>query len=301
MKMKAFVLILTAFTSLNIMASDPSISVYKSTTVTKDKDDSGNIKKDANGIEMMTIDGGQENINREIRFFSFAKTDSIFGSLAVSQSGDAQTVKFNVVNYNLWFGGNYKLPFQLYISETANDSSDDSNQDKNELSVLDPESGVAIKFPLLWVYQSNGSEPCAFLGKSDIGHCAFGGDITFSLKNLEDIDGKTETAFGKTIRVGGSVLFPVLDSGDNSEQGYLSAAAKLVYSHTNIDDPTQLFTPVLDAEGNPVNFDNSLLSGELELKFAINGQLSISARWLAPFDNKDYFDDRFQLILESQF
>jgi hypothetical protein len=73
MKMKAFVLILTAFTSLNIMASDPSISVYKSTTVTKDKDDSGNIKKDADGIEMMTIDGGQENINREIRFFHSLK------------------------------------------------------------------------------------------------------------------------------------------------------------------------------------------------------------------------------------
>ncbi|GAB57644.1 hypothetical protein [Rheinheimera nanhaiensis] len=277
--------------SLNALASDPASSVYKSTTVIKD---------DANKDLVVLFDGG-ENVNRQFRFFSFADTDSLFGSLAVSQSGDAQTIKFNAVNYNLWFGGNYKLPFQLYVTTTANDDSDSSNQDKNELSMLDPESGIAIKFPLLWVYQSNGPEPCAFLEKSDVGHCSFGGDITFSLKNFEDTNGKTETAFGQTLRLGASVLFPVLDAATSSEQGYVSASAKLVYSHANIDDPTLLFTPVTDVDGNPVKFDKSILSGELELKFAINGQLSISAKWLAPFDNNDYFDDRFQITLASQF
>lgn len=277
--------------SFKLFAADPASSVYKSTTVIKD---------DTDNNKLMLSDGG-ENVNRKIRFFSFAETDNIFGSLAVSLSGDTQTIKVNAVNYNLWFGGNYRLPFQVYITTSAIEKSDETSEDKNELSILDPESGLAIKFPLLWIYQSNGTEPCAFAERSKIGHCAFGGDITLSFKNLEDVSGNTETAFGQTLRVGGSVLFPVLDAEANSEQGYISASAKLVYSNTNIDDPTLLFTPVTDVEGNPVKFEKSILSGELELKFAINNQLSISARWLAPFDNKEYFDDRFQLSLTSQF
>lgn len=280
-------LILVIF-STSIFASDPSTSVFEQT------------KKDSDLFEA-AFEGGDVN-EGGWKFFQFGDTDSIFGSLSVGQSGDSQSIKFNAINYNLWFGGNKKLPFQLYLSTNASDDSDDSNNDKNTETLLDPESGVALKFPFLWTYQSAGDGFCAFLSdENSIGHCSVGGDITLSFKDLEAQDGDSETAFGQTIRVGGAVLFPILSVEDGSEQGYLSTSVKLVYSHTNIDDPNSLFTPVLDVDGNPVDFKDSIFSGELEIKWAFTDKLAISAKLLSPFNNKDFFDDLFKLNLETQF
>ena len=288
---KALNNLFTLFTvvfSTSIYAADPLTSVYEQT------------KKDSASFGI-ALEG--KDVNKSgWKFFQFGDTDSIFGSLSVGQSGDSQSIKFNAINYNLWFGGNNKLPFQLYFATNANGNSDDSNNDKNTESLLDPESGIALKFPLLWSYQSSGDGFCAFLhDKNSIGHCSVGGDITLSFKDLEDQDGGTETAFGQTIRIGGAVLFPILSVEDDSEQGYLSLAAKLVYSHTNIDDPNSLFSPVLDIDGNPVEFNDSIFSSEMEIKWAFSQKLAISAKWLAPFDNKDFFDDLFRINIETQF
>jgi hypothetical protein len=272
-----------------VYASDPSTSVYEQT------------KKNSKLFNSALEEGSDLN-QGSWKFFQFGDTDSIFGSLSVGQSGDSQSIKFNAINYNLWFGGKKKLPFQLYLSTNASDSSDDSNNDESTDTLLDPEAGLALKFPFLWSYQSSGDGFCAFLSSvNSIGHCSVGGDITLSLKDLEDQDGNTETAFGQTIRIGGAVLFPVLSVEDGTEQGYLSTSVKLVYSHTDIDDPNSLFTPVFDINGNPVDFKDSIFSGEVEVKWAFTDKLAISAKWLTPFDNKDYFDELFRLSLETQF
>ena len=97
------------------------------------------------------------------------------------------------------------------------------------------------------------------------------------------------------------MVFPVLDANDDSEQGYLSLAARYVYSHTDIDDSTLLFQPVLDLDGNPVQFKDSIRSMDVEVKFALNEKLAVSARWFKPMDNEDYLDDLFRVSLQTQF
>ncbi len=286
--MKNIFIIFTLVFSIPVFAADPLTSVYEQT------------KK---GTDSFKASFGDEDVNNGgWKFFQFGETDSIFGSLSVGTSGDSQSIKFNAINYNLWFGGNKKLPFQLFLGTNANNNSDDSNNDKNTEALLDPESGIALKFPFLWSYQSSGDGFCAFLSdENSIGHCSFGGDLTLSFKDLEAQDGNTDTAFGQTIRIGGAVLFPVLSVVDGSEQGYLSLAAKVVYSHTDIDDPNLLFTPVNDVNGNPVEFKDSIFSSELEIKWAFSEKLAISAKWLAPFDNNDLLDDLFKINIETQF
>jgi hypothetical protein len=286
--MKKLLVLISLVSSTTTYAADPSTSVYEQT------------EKGTASFETAFV--GEDVSKGSWKFFQFGNTDSIFGSLSVGQSGDSQSIKFNAINYNLWFGGNKKLPFQLYLSTSANDNSVDSNNDKNTETLLDPESGVAIKFPLMWTYQSSGEGFCAFLSdENSIGHCSFGGDFTLNFKDLEDQDGNTETAFGQSIRLGGAVLFPILSVEDGAEQGYFSTSVKLVYSHTNIGNPNSLFAPVLDIDGNPVEFNNSIFSGEIELKWAFSQKLAISAKWLTPFDNKDHFDDLFKISLETQF
>lgn len=286
--MKNSLILILAVFSIPIYASDPSTSVYEQTI------------KDSISFKA-AFDGGDVN-SGGWKFFQFGDTDSLFGSLSVSQSDDSQSIKLNAINYNLWFGGNKKLPFQLYLGTNASNSSDESNNDKNAEILLDPESGVALKFPFLWTYQKSGDGFCAFLSdKNSIGHCSVGGDVTLSFKELEKQGGNSETAFGQTIRIGGAVLFPILSVEDGSEQGYFSTSLKLVYSRTNIDNPSFLFAPVLDVDGNPMNFKDSIFSSELEIKWAFTDRLAISAKWLNPFDNKGFFDDLFKVNLETQF
>lgn len=265
-------------------AADPFTSVYDQTV-------------DGTHAFNAKLAGGSKDDGRWA-FFQFADTDSIFGSLSAGSSGESQSIKFNAINYYLWFGGNKKLPFQLYLSD---DVSDSDTQEANTAKLLDPESGVALKFPLLWTYQSSGDGFCAFLnGTNTVGHCSIGGDVTLSFKDLDVVDGGSETAFGQTLRVGAAVLFPILSANDQLEQGYLSASARAVYSHVDIENSTQLFVPVTDASGAPVGFDKSILSSEVEVKWAFNGKLAISGKWVKPIDNDDYMDDLFKITIETQ-
>ena len=100
--MKKPLLAAAFFISSPAWAADPSTSVYDQTT------------KDTKAFTTALVDG--DIIKGDWKFFQFANTDSVFGSLSVGKSGDSQSIKFNAINYNLWFGGNKKLPFQLYLS-----------------------------------------------------------------------------------------------------------------------------------------------------------------------------------------
>ncbi len=250
----------------------------------------------------------QKPVFSELKWFRFADQDgqdpdSILGGLSFGTTGDAQSFRFNALNYNIGLGGNLRQPLQVYIGDVASNGSEESAlADANAEKLLDPEAGIAIKFPFLWEYRSNGNGLCAFLKDEDsVGRCSFGADVTLNFKELEGGSGDSETAFGQTVRLVGALTFPVLDAKDDSEEGYVSIAARAVFAHTDIDDPLQLFQPVLDFEGNPIEFDDSIFAADLEVKLAINQKLAVSARWFKPLDNEDYLDDLFRITLQTQF
>lgn len=289
-------IVLLAFFSSHTFAADPMTSIYSEL-------EEDTVESFANLLVANKKDG-EDDPTGVIRFFKFnPAADGVLGSLSVGTAGDSQSIKFNAINYNLLLGNERKIPFQLYLSEQASNGGDsDSEQDVNTEALLDPESGIALKFPFLWSFQGNQQGICHFISDTNTrGHCSWGGDITFNFKELVDENGNSETAFGKTIRLGGGVLFPILDAKNDEEKGYVSISARAVYAHTDIDDSTRLFAPILDVNGDPIAFDNSIFSSELELKWSFDGKLAIAAKWLRPFDNGDYIDDLFKLTLETKF
>lgn len=293
--MKLLVLLLALIT-VPTYASDPSVSVYQQTIK------NSSLNKQAYNLTEAEAAGTTPRLHKWA-FFTFGDTDKLLGSIVVENSSATQTVKFNAVNYYLWFGGKYYLPFQLYLTQNApKENTASSTNDSNTSKLVDPESGIAIKFPLLWIYQSNGDGICAFLSSTNtIGHCAVGGDVTLNFKDLKNQSGSTNTAFGRTLRVGASLLFPVLSEKKDSEQGYVSAAGRIVYARTNAADPNNLFTPVLDTYGQPIPFEESIFASELEFKWRFYDKLSIGAKWLKPINNKQYLSDLFKMSLETQF
>lgn len=315
--------LLVALLSEQAYATDPLTSVYQYTTpgtqaskVLEDKVDKMEKakKEDDKAAAEKELGWVQRTLGPKWRAFYFDKEDPFFGGVTVGFSGDSQQAKINYGNYNIDVGGDIRLPFQLYYTTEADtDSSMQAQQDSNTQAILDPESGFAVKFPMYFMYQDKRSDGgwCDFLedehkdddsdGQNTVtGFCGFGADLTFNFKELQNMDGSTETAAGQTLRLGAAMLFPI-KTFDDSTAGFLSLSARFLISHTDIDNPEQLFTPVLDGDGEPVAFDDTITSGEFELKFSINQKVAISARWLTPLDNKDYFDDVFQLNIEAKY
>lgn len=241
------------------------------------------------------------------RFFSFeAGADPLMGSVSLQSDGNTQAVQVNPLNYNLWLGGNIKIPFQLLLTGNVaeNVNTTDETEKANSKDLMDAEAGAAVRFPVYLIYQGAGTGICNF-GESSIGRCVMGGDITFNTKNLDKIGGGKESAYGYAARLGVSLIFPVLgqsgDESDNANQGYLALASRAVFARSNLDDPSLLFTPVTDASGNPVAFKESVAAMESELKFSINQKISIAAKWFTPLNNKDYLKTGFTLSLENKF
>lgn len=288
MKLLAF-LLLVSF-SLFTFATDPFTSIYSEVQVGTTENQS--LRGDVDDIK--------QGDDAKFYFFQFGDTDSIFGGLTASNEGDAQSVSLTAINYNLWLGGNKKIPFQLFLTETS--STGTNNDDANTSKILTPESGFAVKFPFLWVYQSSGDEFCAFLKDGNtVGHCAVGGDLTINYKTLKGEDNFEENAYGATLRFGASLLFPVLEPDTNKDQGYLAFSGKLVYAKTNIDDPSKIFSPIIDAEGNTIAFDDSIISTELSIKWSIQDKFSLSVKWMKPLGSNEYIDDIVGFSLDTQF
>lgn len=242
-------------------------------------------------------------------FFSFDNhkgRDPLVGSVSLQGDAQSQAVQVNPLNYNLWLGGDYKVPFQLLLAGevTKNTDSTSDVEKANASTLMNTESGAAIRFPLYGIYQGSGKGLCEF-GDSSIGRCMVGGDITVNFKNLDKVGGGQETAFGYAARAGFSLIFPVLgESGstaDADNQGFLAIAVRGTYAHASLDDPALLFTPVTDANGNTVTLKENIGVLESELKFSINQKISIGAKWFTPLNNKDYLSNSFALMLENQF
>lgn len=237
------------------------------------------------------------------------KTDSVIGGIDGLVSGDSLQIKFNFINYNFWLGGDLYIPFQIFLGTTA--SSGENIKKENNTALLDPESGVAINVPLLIVYQPNKkgsiSGLCDFRKiRNTRGNCTLGGDITMNFQELEsEQDTGKETVFGSAIRLGAGMLFPVVTplalDGSAEEVGYLSMGYRFTGAYSNSDDVSQVFSPIVDANGNRVNIKDWTVSSELTIKFAINDNFSISGKYIIPHNNDDYFDDEFSLVLGSAF
>ena len=60
-------------------------------------------------------------------YFSFEEKDKSFGDLTFTPIGSGTDYKVNLLNYNLYFGDELKLPFQLYVSEVDKKDSEEEN------------------------------------------------------------------------------------------------------------------------------------------------------------------------------
>lgn len=234
------------------------------------------------------------------RWLNFSDSTSKLGSIGIGGSNGAQSIQFNALNYDLKLGDDVLIPFQVFIASNTPASGDQENiENANAATLMDPTAGLALNFPIIYKYNKSGGGICSFANDLNSG-CFVGGEITLNFMNLENTEGKTETAYGKTIRLGAGFRFPILEEAES--KGFLSLSGKLIYSSFgNVDDSTSLFTPVTDVNGTAIKFDDSIFSSELEMKIDLNDLFSISAKWIKPFNSEEYFDDRFQLILEKQF
>ena len=278
-------------------AADPSVSVYSDT----DPDKKEIVLKASDG--KAELKKTEHLKGRDFSFFQFSKSDKLYGSLAVERNGEVRSIKFNAINYNLWLGGSIYIPFQLYLGQDSTvDGSSGASADTNAAKLVDPESGMALKFPVLGLYQSEKGF-CGFqgAGKTSIGHCTFGGDFTLSARDLKDTSGKSQTLTGTTIRIGTSLLFPVFDASKLIDKGYLAIAARYIASHTRASDSTQLFAPILDSSGNAIKFNGTVRAADLEVKLKIIDNLAVSARWISPLNNTEYLKKQKKLTLEAQF
>lgn len=238
--------------------------------------------------------------------FTFEKEDRGIGGLSIAAIETSQKVKLNALNYWLWLGGDYKIPFQIFLSHTASTESTEEQRVEtiNSDALLDPESGIAVSVPFLWRYRGSGNKPCHFIkpqNVSNVGYCSFGGKIVGHFKNLETLGGESELASGVTAELVASALFPVFEATNDKEAGYLALHLRLLYAYTDIDDPFQLFIPLTNAEGEPITFDKSMGSFQLGTKLAINKKLAIGLTWTTPLDNKKYIDENLSISLETQF
>lgn len=240
-----------------------------------------------------------------IQRLEFAEEDEGVGGLSVSGLEGTQKVKLNALNYRLWFGGEYYLPFQIFASHTASTEPTDEERAEaiNADALLDPESGIAVSVPFLWRYKGSGKKLCHFIDedKSELGFCTFGGKIVGHFKNLETLDGESKLASGITAELGASALFPIFEAKENKKAGYLAIGFKLLHARTDIDDPSQLFTPLTNAEGEPIEFKKSISSQQFGLKLALDKTLAIGATWTKPFDNEQYIGENLSISLETQF
>lgn len=238
--------------------------------------------------------------SERFRFDTSDKGDPVIGGLTLSQSSGTQLAKLNIVNYNLKLGSDLIYPFQVIVSPSVAGSSNPINeQSSNQAKILDPESGVAIKFPVVWSYKAD-TGFCGF-GKAKEGRCDAGWDLTINSKTLKSTDGNSQTASGATLGFGASMLLPIFDESVMLKEGYLAGAVKISYAHTNYGDTTKLFNPILDAGGNPIQFKNSLSTYEADLKFALTKQFAITARLVGPIGGNDYVTRQTSFSIDTQF
>jgi hypothetical protein len=236
----------------------------------------------------------QADIDKVSKWITFADDEKMFGDAAVT-FGEGVEYKINAINYNLYFGDNVKVPFQLYYGEFK---SDDSPEDENQKKLLDPTQGIAVQFPLARRYQGKTKGGfCNFEERE--GYCVVGGDITLRgvqlVETLEDESTKEKLIFGASAGLRASVLFPVFKKDDDGNQaGNLGLSLGARYYYHNTDQQELLFGPIEDPEGNPIEFKKDFAAATAEMEFNIYKNFTVRLEYFYPFDNRDVLDDVFK-------
>jgi len=237
-------------------------------------------------------------LTRWARFF-FSEEDEGVGDAAVNPFGDEVEYKLNAINYNLYFGDNLKFPFQLYFADI---DSSESPADANEAKVLDPTQGVAIQFPVAYVYRGKGEG--GFCNFSELkGYCVVGGDVTargVQLSERTDEGGISKSfVFGGSVSLRAAALFPIFQKGvpGGSQSGHLSASIGVRYYYQDADQQDLLFGEITDPDGSAIEFKNDFGAFSLESEFDIYKHFKIRLEYFQPISNRDSLDDVFKASL----
>jgi len=225
----------------------------------------------------------------------FAPEDEGFGDIALNPFGKGTDYKLNILNYSIYFGDEWKIPFQLYLAEK---SSDGDVAENNNNTLLDSTSGIAMQFPVAYRYKGTGSGFCRFEIKN--GHCIVGWDVTLRYLELEEkIEGSDMTnkkgVFGMSTGLGASLIFPIFEDNNSEEAGHFSLGMNARYYYHNHDDSSVLFGEILDPDGNKIEFKKDFSALTITSEFALNNQFTIKAEYLKPFNNKGYLSDELNI------
>ena len=229
---------------------------------------------------------------------------SLFGGFSVTQAPGAQITNVNFLNYHLKLGDNVSVPFQIFGSPSiAGSTGQTSVASANQAKLLDPTTGFAIRVPYYWLYNNNGGGVCSFSNHAT-GGCTLGFDVTAASKNLRSTNGTSQSPTELAINIGGAAKFPIFSDTSTSimPDGYLALGLKAGYIHlSGVNDTAPLFVPVLDANGNPIHFKNSLSIYDLSLTFVVTKQFNLSARLVGPIGGNDYLKRQSSVTLDSTF
>lgn len=228
--------------------------------------------------------------------FAFPEGHEGPGDAAVAPFGDQVEYKLNAMNYNLHLGGKHYVPFQLYLAEL---DSSESPGEANEAKLADPTQGVAIQFPLAWLYRPNDVDAfCAF--KEFKGYCIAGVDVTARGVQLSEQNDageiKKSLIFGASASLRAAVLFPIFKGNvpGGDQAGHLSASIGARYYYHNTDKQNLLFGEMTTPDGTPIEFKKEFAAFSVESEFDIYDHFKVRLEYFQPLSNKDALDEVFK-------
>lgn len=257
----------------------------------------------ADGTDLRTLVtpaiAGAPRTDHWARFF-FPENQEGAGDAAAGPFGDQVEYKINAVNYNLHVADELFIPFQLYFADI---DSSESPEDVNEAKLLDPTQGVAIQFPVAWLYRPGGnSRVCGF--EELKGYCIAGGDVTVrgvQLNEQNDAGDIDESfIFGASVGLRAAAMFPIFEDRKvpgGEQSGHLSAAVGARYYYHNTDKQQLLFGEMTAPDGTPIEFDQEFAALSVESEFDIYEHFKIRLEYFYPLSNRDALDEVFKASL----
>jgi hypothetical protein len=236
--------------------------------------------------------------NEWARFF-FPTDKPGLGDAAVTPFGDQVEYKLNAASYNLHLGGKHYVPLQVYFADI--DSSESAGE-ANEAKLLDPTQGVALQFPVAWVYRpSNEDAFCAF--KDFKGYCMAGGELTARWVQLSEQNDAGEFdkswIFGASAGLRAAVFFPFYqgDTTDGTPAGHWSASFGARYYYHDSDQQNLLFGEMTTPDGTPIEFEKEFAAFSVESEIDVYKHFKIRLEYFRPLSNKDALDEVFKASL----
>jgi hypothetical protein len=215
--------------------------------------------------------------------------ESGFGDLSIVPFENATSYKLNFLNFNLVLGEkdgrDMSLPFQLFYGDSSSEKEEKS--ETNAQSLIDPTQGLALQFPLVYLFRP---ENGIFHFSSGKGYLAAGADLTLRGVEIsaEDAEGETskKQVFGGSVGIRVSAVLPVkqiLNLGGSKEAGYLGiGAGARLYHHQNGGQGI-LVDPGIEASSIGKRF--SAITAEAEL--SIHKLVKLRFEYFKPLQDKD--------------